>query len=745
MADLAGNTLASALNIGSTSQSINGWVGITDLSDIYKISLTQRSTVSLALTAATRTAELQLIQDRNNNQAIDAGERLSISSASRLFADQITTTLDAGDYYIAVGSDSLLGTSYDLSVKTSAALAMTDPGATLATANSLNLSSGILNVRESLSAGDAADFYKFTLAQTNQLQIRLDGLMANADLQLVDGTGAELAKSTASGLATEFLSRSLNAGTYGIRVTGAEATTYSLNIAAAVTQAPLLAAAPIAPLGAMAPDTINFDFATTSILASQTLTINGLATDRNNGTDIARVDLKIRLINGQLLDIDDATGFTTASQNARFTMAVNIAGLKLEAGNYSLLAQAIDRGGLKSGTIERSFTVNAEPVAVEPVAPPVADAVTTSWAGQNIRDVQLQTAVYNRFLDGKLDRADMIAILRESARDDAKVDATEFADLQKIIASAGTLQLDDAVRVLANKVVNGDKANEKFTGGGTTATALGNLDVTKAAQSSQAHLGKLIDKWFLGLDRPTPLSGDSYQRISGSLFQNGIGIDDVKQQSLGDCYFLVSLASAAWEDQSIIRNMFTDNGDDTYTVRFFKPDPFTKTLSADYVTVDRYLPTRNNNSIYASWGSNVTSSSNELWVALAEKAYAQLNESGWTNQDGTNRYVGIEGGDPEHVMAEITNVGTQWTYSNSFSSKQQAIDLFNSNKLVTISVYENANTGVPVPVTNHAYVGKSYNAATGIFSFHNPWGTKHFEVTWEQLVALNVPINYTRA
>lgn len=729
MADLAGNTLASAQNLGSGNQSVTGWVGMTDLSDFYKISLTQSSGVTIGLSAPNRGAELQLIYDRNNNGAIEAGERLASSTVSRLFADQITTTLDKGDYYLCVSSDSLLGASYGLNVTTSATTVQADPGTDLASARALSLGSGVLNIQDALGTQDANDFYKFTLSQINQLQIRLDGLSANADLQLVDGKGVELAKSNAAGLTTEFLSRSLSAGTYGIRVSGAEATTYSLNIASASapTQVPLFAA----PIGNLAPDTVNFDFASASVMTTESLTIQGLATDRNGGTDIAKVDLKIRRTDGTLLDIADAASFTVTHDQARFSTSINIKGLNLTAGNYSLLAQAVDKtGGLTSGTIERAFTLRPDPIA-------------SSWAFQNLKDAQLQTSVHNRFLDGKLDRADVIAILRESATDDAKVDATEFADLQKIIAAAATLKLDDSVRVLANKVVNGDEANAKFTGGGT-AVALGNLDVTKSAQSSQAHLEKLIGKWFLGLDRPTLLkSDDSYQKISGNLFQNGIGIDDIKQQSLGDCYFLVSLASAAWESPSIIQNMFTDNGDGTYAVRFFKPNA-TGGVTADYVTVDTVLATRNNGSIYASWGTNATNATNELWVALAEKAYAQLNELGWIGQDGTNRYIGIEGGDPEAVMGEITGVETGWKNSNQFT-KQETIDLFNSPKLVTLSIYENSNTGVNVPVTNHAYVGRSYNAATGLFSFHNPWSTKHFEVSWEQLVALAAPINYTLA
>lgn len=86
--------------------------------------------------------------------------------------------------------------------------------------------------------------------------------------------------------------------------------------------------------------------------------------------------------------------------------------------------------------------------------------------------------------------------------------------------------------------------------------------------------------------------------------------------------------------------MFIDNGDGTFTVRFFNNGV------ADYVTVDRYLPTTSNRAAYAGWGGGEASSSmNELWVALAEKAYAQLGASGWS-RPGNNRnsYSDIEGG-----------------------------------------------------------------------------------------------------
>ena len=71
--------------------------------------------------------------------------------------------------------------------------------------------------------------------------------------------------------------------------------------------------------------------------------------------------------------------------------------------------------------------------------------------------------------------------------------------------------------------------------------------------------------------------------------------------------------------------MFTDNGDGTYTVRFYNGG------KPDYVTVDSYLPAvtptsyRYPTRFVSLYDRPIT----DTWVALAEKAYAQECASGW--------------------------------------------------------------------------------------------------------------------
>ncbi|MFN9623412.1 MAG: C2 family cysteine protease, partial [Cyanobacteriota bacterium] len=322
--------------------------------------------------------------------------------------------------------------------------------------------------------------------------------------------------------------------------------------------------------------------------------------------------------------------------------------------------------------------------------------------------------------DGNFSRNDMIALFRD-AKDGAVIDANELTDLRTIVANASRFTMSDPVRVLANKIANSDPANAR--------AGFGNL----FAGSSDTQMENLIGKWFLGNDRPDLTSTSyTYRYVSGSLFQGGVSADDIDQNALGDCYYLSTLSSIALEQPSYIQNMFIDNGDNTFTVRFFNNSV------ADYVTVDRYLPTNSSGyAVYAGWGGGSgTSTSNELWVALAEKAYAQLAESGWSRTySGTqvNAYAAIEGGWMDAVIRQVMGVATT-SRGVSSMTQTQLINLVNSNQVLTAGFINGAGYGV---VNGHAYTVTAYNSANGTFHLRNPWGVSHADVTWSQLLSLS--------
>src|SRR6185295_16919108 len=107
------------------------------------------------------------------------------------------------------------------------------------------------------------------------------------------------------------------------------------------------------------------------------------------------------------------------------------------------------------------------------------------WFDMNIGDERLRSYGRFRFTDGALDRNEVIGFLR-TAGDDGTVSTTELSDMRTLAANATTLGATDAVRVLANKVVNANAGNAKFQG-----ALLGNL----AAGDSATKLNNLVNKW----------------------------------------------------------------------------------------------------------------------------------------------------------------------------------------------------------------------------------------------------------
>jgi len=328
------------------------------------------------------------------------------------------------------------------------------------------------------------------------------------------------------------------------------------------------------------------------------------------------------------------------------------------------------------------------------------------WFDMNLSDDGLRSMARAAYSDWSFDRNDMINVFGQVARD-GTVTSGELVDLRAILTASGTLQIADYVKNLANKVVNGDAGNAKYQG-----AALGNL----VAGSAGTVMNKLVDKWFLGGDRPTTtVSGQSfgYAYAQGNLFVNGASLGDIRQGYVGDCYFLAGLGAAALQSPGSLQQMFVDNGDGTFTVKFFRNGV------ADYVTVDRFLPVSSaGRFVFANVGGTASNSSNELWVALAEKAYAQLNGSGWLRgASGQNAYGSIEGGYMSDAFKQIT--GRTATLGNSIN-QTALLNAVSSGAMVGLaSKSSGVGSGV---VSGHAYVVAGYNSGTGQFTLFNPWG-----------------------
>jgi hypothetical protein len=360
-----------------------------------------------------------------------------------------------------------------------------------------------------------------------------------------------------------------------------------------------------------------------------------------------------------------------------------------------------------------------------------------------LKDAALASLVGSLDADGSISRNDMIQIFNAVVGEGSVVSSTDFTDLKTILSDAATLKMPGYVQVLAGDVINGNTANATYQG-----QSLGNL----AAGSPSSRLTRLVGKWFLGTDLPGLPSGITYAAAAGSLFNGTPSHRDEFQGELGDCYFISSLGSIADASPAAVQNMFVYNGDNTWTVRFYYNGV------ADYVTVNNMLPVNSAGQlVYADYGNMASSAGNTLWIPLAEKAYAQWNQTGKEGRDGQNLYSSIEGGWMADVDAQVLGHSAT-SYDLSTSSDKTALSGAMTNHLaVTIGTDGSSASNDSLAYGlygSHAYAIVGYNAAAGTFILYNPWGfdQPNASLTWSQLqstcegfvvasVAGSVPIN----
>jgi Calpain family cysteine protease len=282
------------------------------------------------------------------------------------------------------------------------------------------------------------------------------------------------------------------------------------------------------------------------------------------------------------------------------------------------------------------------------------------------------------------------------------------------------------VQHISHSLIDGDAANAEWTGGESTPVALGNLSAT----STHAQVDDLIGKWFLGTDLPsmagTGPTEATYEVHKAPLFAaDGPSYHDVNQGSLGDCWFVATLAEVALQDPSAIESMITNNHNGTYGVRFFVDG------AADYVTVNKELPTasaplwENGSDLKFANGAAGT----PQWAELVEKAFVQLNAEpdavhGDTLGKATNAYLGIDDGYPQKALAEITGQTSDWYGSDNlvFDAAKigAALDSGEEVELVSPKGAEDYSDHL---VDSHIFSVIGYDASTEEFTLRNPWGS----------------------
>lgn len=429
-------------------------------------------------------------------------------------------------------------------------------------------------------------------------------------------------------------------------------------------------------------------------------------------------------------------------------------------GSYRLSAAIADRINPPPAPVPPAPTPPDPIIAANPAPTALAILPTPQRTDviTGLLDEAIHQWVHASLSDNLLNKAELRQILA-SASDEGVVDANELADLRRIGAVLSTY-LDPSQSAylsdIYSNVVESNPANAWWSGGGGR-TALGDLQ----AGSSSLTLERLLGKWFDGTDLPVnEIGGDSaagisgsrfsYGTTTGSLFVDDVNLDDVTQGAAGTCYLLAAAQVAADSMPALIHELFCDNGDGTYGVRFYGID-----RSSFWVTVNSSLPLNGRGQLLLA-GNASKSRSGELWVSLLEKAYAQANETGWLGRDlAVNSYQEVEGGLFEalshlsgsavtaysayYAVAGSTWAGRTRSWQLAEAAAQAALSSGKSLWLGSFGSSTGGN-GKTNLVAGHAFAISSYNSSSGTYRVHNPWGASggaswngSFEVSWSEL------------
>lgn len=226
------------------------------------------------------------------------------------------------------------------------------------------------------------------------------------------------------------------------------------------------------------------------------------------------------------------------------------------------------------------------------------------------------------------------------------------------------------------------------------------------------------------------MKADAAKGVKGpSVFFEAIEPNDIKQGTLGNCWFMSALASLAERPKLVERLFITQetNNEGIYRLKFCKNGEWVE------VTVDDYFPcTPGGGPIFSR------AHGNEMWVLLIEKAYAKLHGD----------YYALRGGFANEGMIDLTGCPTT-NYDFTKPLQQERIkngqlwadlmDYDNNGYLISASTPgEDRWTEVGGPdkagglVPGHAYsliqVKEAHNIR--LVNIRNPWGAFEWDGDW---------------
>ena len=208
------------------------------------------------------------------------------------------------------------------------------------------------------------------------------------------------------------------------------------------------------------------------------------------------------------------------------------------------------------------------------------------------------------------------------------------------------------------------------------------------------------------------------------LFSEKIEVNDVIQGTLGDCYFLSSVANIC-RFPGLIKALFKTkelNKDGFYEIIFYIDG------IRQIVIVDDYFPcfTKNKFPCFAQPNGN------ELWVILLEKAWAKVNGG----------YINIIGGLASQALEALTGFGSLIYDTNNMTEdelKKNKMEIIkniknaqHSNSLISCATSENLNNLENIGlIQKHSYtliqitqISLEQGKTEYLFKLRNPWGGK---------------------
>ena len=294
-------------------------------------------------------------------------------------------------------------------------------------------------------------------------------------------------------------------------------------------------------------------------------------------------------------------------------------------------------------------------------------------------------------LNNRIDKKEVDSLIA-TAKQNGKISAAEKKELQRLLAKNGDKFDADAKSALT-----------AFLGTPATNPAGPTLPPPPPVANDPAILTKHAGQL-------------NYAKVEGGqLFKDGVSYDDVVQGSIANCYFVGSLAAIAKANPKAVEDCIKDNGDGTFTARFYKVD-WSGKAKAEYVRIDGDIPTAGEG-LPAKYGK--CRDQKELWVSLIEKAYAT-----WK---GGYEAIG-NGGCSTDVLSAITGKGSSY----------QNIGTADPDRMFQ-TIKKNVDAKVPVTAGTYGEDQAPMYAGKNLYAWHNYSITGAGEENGQKYVELRNP------